>query len=138
MNLSNSSRGFSLVELLVAVLIVAILMAVAMPSYQKHVVKTKRAEAKTLLTNTAQALERCYSRNSSYTSDCSVSLNAESEGGDYKLSANVDETKFVLKAEPQGGQASRDTECGVFVLEHNGKRGAKDGSATADQVRKCW
>src|SRR5690625_6234539 len=68
MNLSNSSRGFSLVELLVAVLIVAILMAVAIPSYQKHVVKTKRAEATANLMSTAQALERCYSRNSGYIS----------------------------------------------------------------------
>ena len=60
------ARGFTLVELMAAVAIVAILTALAMPSYKEHVAKSRRSEAMTALLDGAQALERYYSANSTY------------------------------------------------------------------------
>ena len=61
--------GFTLVELMTVVVVIAILVAVAFPSYQDHVRKAKRAEGKTALLKAAQVLERNYSDNNVYVVD---------------------------------------------------------------------
>ena len=53
--------GFTLIELMTVVAVIAILSAVAYPSYQEHVRKAKRAEGKAALLKAAQMLERAYS-----------------------------------------------------------------------------
>jgi|SRR5690625_2039680 len=158
------TKGFSLIELMVVVLILGILMAVALPGYQKHAVKTKRAEAVAILMNTAQALERCYSRNSSYvpiTGDegdivkpCKIvgklkSSSDEdkilSETGIYLVTGDVESTRFELKATPQNKnkkgepdlQKTREDkyqECGYFTLDQTGKR----GNQYTDKPEDCW
>jgi len=145
-----------MVELMVVVLIVAILMAVAVPSYQKHTVKTKRSEAKAVLMNTAQALERCYSRNSSYLNEddkkCDIASNLGGDGegvlsetGIYLVKGDIERTRFKLTATPQNtnkkGEADlqkdredKYKECGEFTLEHTGKR----GNEYTDNPEDCW
>jgi len=59
-------NGFSLIELMIAVGIVGILAAIAIPSYSAYVKRTNRTDATRSLSVTAQALERCYSQNFSY------------------------------------------------------------------------
>lgn len=56
MNMKN--KGFTLVEMLVVVAAIAILAAIAMPSYSQYVRKAKRAEAKTALMSVLQAQEK--------------------------------------------------------------------------------
>lgn len=133
--------GFTLVELVVAVAIIALLMAIAIPSYTNYVVKSNRAEARVTISNVAQALERCYSRHASYSDTACViaqELGAggvSSETGLYLITApTLERTRFVLEAVPQGTQATRDTKCGVFTLNQNGLRGMRDGGTVAD----CW
>lgn len=59
-------KGFTLIELMIVVAIVAILAAVVYPSYQSAVTKTKRAEARAALMQVMQQQERYYSQNSTY------------------------------------------------------------------------
>ena len=47
-------RGFSLIEVMIAVAIVGILVAIAVPSYQNHLRKGRRAEAQSFITQVAQ------------------------------------------------------------------------------------
>ena len=60
------SRGFTLMELLITVGILAILAAIAIPSYSAYVVRGQRASAKVVLLQTAQSLERYYTANGAY------------------------------------------------------------------------
>ena len=67
----NSGHGFTLVEMVVVIAILAILVTIAYPSYRSQVRKSRRTDAKQSLTLTAQQLERCYSRYRRFNSlDC--------------------------------------------------------------------
>ena len=130
-------RGFTLIELMIVVSVIAILVAIAYPSYREHVVKTRRAEAKIALEEVAGRLERCFTRFNAYdATDCAAAATATSENGWYAVSATaLAASSYTLTAAPQGAQASDDTKCGSLTLTHTGIRGQ---SATPPSGYECW
>ena len=131
----SADSGFTLIELMIAVAILAIIVAIAIPTYERYVIETNRGEGKVIINNVAQGLERCYSRFSQYNDGaCTVTLPAVSENGHYSVTAALTATTYTLTAAPQDSQATRDTECGSLTLDHRGFRGVT-GSGT---VEDCW
>ncbi|AKS40637.1 type IV pilin protein [Wenzhouxiangella marina] len=138
----NPAAGFTLIELMVALAILAIVMAIAIPSYSNYVIRTNRTEGKAAIMDAAQALERCYSRFNRYNdaANCTVvtPLGGDgigSETGTYLVtSVAMTGTTYTLRATPQGTQATRDTECGNFQITHTGQRSIS-GTGT---VEDCW
>jgi type IV pilus assembly protein PilE len=149
------SAGFTLVELMVAVVVVTILIAIAVPSYSNSVRKSRRTEAKTALLDLASREERFLSTNGAYTNDSGNLGFASSTGsstyqvtvgsGYYQVSVCVAATipgscgasqavgtgaTYLLTAAPIGAQA-KDTTCGTFTLDNTGAQGA---AATSG----CW
>ncbi len=130
------TRGVTLIELIIAVAVVAILAAIAFPSYQEQMRKTRRADGKAELMETAQQLERCYTRFSRYNDgNCGVALPFNSSEGYYVVSAAaITASAFTLDATPQGDQAN-DTRCGVLRLTSTGLQGSQGQSTDANE---CW
>lgn len=129
--------GFSLIELMAAMAIAAILASVALPSYQDSVRRTHRADARILLTTTAQRLERCRTQYGSYDDvSCAVGAAANSEHDYYRLVVARNPDTFLLTATPLGAQVS-DRSCAQFSLNELGVRTAanSDGEPSA---RQCW
>lgn len=134
---AQRDSGFTLIELLIAMAVLGIVMAVAIPNYRQWVLESGRAEGKAILMQGAQTLERCFTRFSRY-NDANCALGAgdtlDSESGKYQLTVTaVNATTFNLSAAPQGGQAE-DSKCGTLTLTSAGVRGISGTGVVAD----CW
>jgi type IV pilus assembly protein PilE len=135
------SGGFTLIELMIVVAVVAILASIAIPSYTQYVIRSNRTEGKVLLMQSAQSLERCYSRFGAYTNtSCEGLFPQTSESGFYEVDFPGDDdvaaNSFTLSAVPQGTQATRDTKCGTLTLNHVGQKGL--GTTATGTVDECW
>jgi type IV pilus assembly protein PilE len=115
---SPSVRGFTLVELMIVVVIVAILLAVALPSYQNSVQKGRRADAKSALLDAANRQEGNMLDRGTYSlelTDLGFNQNPYlSEEGHYSVAATV-----------CSGTA--------FILHSNGSK-----TATGSDELNCW
>lgn len=143
----HQSLGFTLVEIMIVVAIIAILAAIAVPSYQAHIIKANRAAATACLLEQAQFMERFYTTNLRYhltTAGVAVVLPASAAGGPsgcgldlaarYAFSFNpaVTARAYTIQAVPTALQ--NDPECGTLTINNTG---VKTESGTAD-VRYCW
>ena len=135
MSRMRRQRGVTLMELMVVMVIVGILSAIAYPAYRKTVMRANRTNAKTVLTQTAQTFERCFTRTNTYVG-CVVLPFATPEGN-YQISelAAATATTFSLQAVPQGTQA-QDLQCATFTLNQINARAVTGTWAATPQ--QCW
>jgi type IV pilus assembly protein PilE len=132
-------RGVTLIELMVVVVILGILVAIGYPGYQSQIQKTRRADGHAALLNTAQALERCFTRFNSYNNAGCVATTAplvagtpSTQGWYIVRDTAPAATTFALAATPQGAQAG-DAQCAILTLNNTGLRGA-----TGTVPANCW
>lgn len=148
------SRGFTLVEMLIVVLIVGILASIAFPSYQRYVLQAGRADGKAKLMEIMQAQERYYSQHQTYVVALNGSATANPPTGlGYRVTpVPSDEGRYTVEAAPCGntagltiascvrltatrtGAQANDAECGNLTLDSRGTRGIT-GNGNVDT---CW
>jgi type IV pilus assembly protein PilE len=141
-------KGFTLLEMIVAMTIVAILASLAYPAYHEHVQRGRRAEAKAILMEMAQFMERYYTQYNSY-DKATLPVAASPRGGaalynlnfggactrDEKASTtNAAPDCFLIQAIPVVPGSMEKDRCGTFTLDHLGYR-AVSGPAG---VSECW
>lgn len=141
-------KGFTLIEVMIVAAIVAILAAVAFPSYQEHVRKSRRADCTTVMMSLANAMERRYSLSTpaSYLAVAPATQippgfatcpsNPGAAGAFYNITMPVaTATTFTIRAAPAGAQAG--DKCGTLTLTHAGVKGV-DGATGGMTAQTCW
>ena len=139
----TKAHGFSLIELMITVVIVAILASIAIPSYSAYVLRSHRTDAKSALLDMASLEERFFSTNNSY-SQTSTDLGYPAGGlpfnvglnGYYQITAltvlaatpptagnNGTPASYSITASAVGTQI-KDTQCLQFTINSAGQQGA--------------
>jgi len=129
--------GFTLIEVMIVVAVIALLAGVALPAYQESLRKARRSEARIALTTASQMLERYNTENNTFVgatfgNAASDVYKNKSESGYYNLAlpaASLGVRAFVINAVPTGAQAT--DACGTFTLNQAGVRSVTGGTLTA-------
>lgn len=128
-------RGFTLIELVIVIAVVAILLAVAVPSFQEQMAKSRRADAFSTLGQLQLAQEQWRASNPSYATAAqfaarlTAATNA-SEYYTYTLPASG-ATNYTIQAAPKGGQSG--DRCGNLSLVYNAGATSRTASTGADR-----
>ncbi len=124
-------KGFTLLELMIVIAIIAILTSVAYPNYQDSVRQARRSDAQAAMLEMANYMERKFTEKNQYNSlSASSMITASQITSDYYTFTlpTLTTTSFTINGAPQGTQAS--DSCGTLTLTHTGdKRAAITG---------CW
>lgn len=147
-NASKTNFGFTLLELMVTVVIIGILASIALPSYQNYLRRGYRADAKALLMENAQYMERNFTEANRYDKNSAgnaISLPdnqspRETTAPKYTIAVTATTTTFTLTAEPVEGGVMANDECGSFTLNNLGQKRVVINSAinTGDTAATCW
>ncbi|GAA5446053.1 hypothetical protein Misp06_04261 [Microbulbifer sp. NBRC 101763] len=140
--------GFTLIELMIVVAIIAILAGIAWPSYVDHVRTASRADAQGALMGLAQAMEKHYTQNGSYAGAANgggddgtpgifpaqVPLDGGSPKYNLTITVGTDPSTYILTATPISGQADD----GVLLLSSSGQRTWDRDNDGIDSKDSCW
>ncbi|HUB88580.1 MAG TPA: type IV pilin protein [Dyella sp.] len=142
--------GFTLIELMIVVAIVAILAAIAIPQYRKYVQQSNRSTAKSALLDLSRREETYYSTNNTYTlnllslgySSSNIANNQiqvpNSSNPTYVVSFSAPATSgssastYTAQAAPTGSQAG--DSCGTYSVDYLGNQ----LPATSSGGSSCW
>lgn len=140
-------QGFTLIELMITVAIIGILASIVYPSYRQYVQRANRAEARSVLLEAAQFMERSYTTNSCYhrnDANCTTaavnltlpaSLTQSPKVGTAKYTIDFSSQTsqaYTLRATPTGVMTG--DMCGTYTLTNTGIQGQGSGGTLAE----CW
>jgi len=139
--MKKTMQGFTLIELMIVVAIVALLARIALPSYQEYVRRSARAEARAAIMNMAQLQERNFSDRGAYVTVDGSSVapwaaasyysgsTYASRKYDITVAATTD--TYTITATPSNG--ATDPTCGNLTLDNTGTKNSSPGDAAT-----CW
>jgi type IV pilus assembly protein PilE len=139
-------NGFTLIEILIVLVIIGVLTAIAIPSYQQYMVRAARHQAEATMLNLSQMEERFFTNNYTYYAMTTQPPNADPNGwsnfsGDsmgarkYDIIINAPipggaANTYIIQASPSNGFA--DSGCGTLSLDNMGVKGSAGSPST------CW
>lgn len=143
---TRKQAGFSLIELMAVITIMALLATLAVTSYQNSIRKARRADAKTVLMETALFLERNYTETNSYNElpdgstlgnnelpHAEAPIDGNSKFYDIQFQATPTTHAFTIDAIPKNGQ-EKDTLCATLRIDDMGTKAVTGSGSVGD----CW
>ncbi len=139
--------GFTLIELMIAVVVLSIITTIALPSFRENIRQGRRLEARSLLLENAQFMERFFTENNRYNlrADGSTAVTlpilASPRSGQslYTISfdtlAPLSSDSFNLRAVPVAGSAMDGDACGTYLLSNLGVRANLHNTKSSQE---CW
>ncbi|WP_345814215.1 type IV pilin protein [Paraburkholderia sp. PREW-6R] len=140
----TATKGFTLLELVITLAIIATLAVFAVPAYRSHVARTHRIDAAAALYRAAQFVEQA----------ASSAVSALPPGMDQApqfgapiyllrvLPANDTNGGYSIEAAPSEAGPARDDVCGIFTLDATGQRGNRNSNTGANAIApssgECW
>ena len=122
---------------MIVVVIVAIIVSIAYPSYQEQIRKTRRSDAQSALMNAAAILERNYTQFGHY--GAGAAIPATSSENFYTLTAVgtiANSQIFTITAAPVAGTDQANDRCGNLTINQTQQRGAVNGNGLGEA--ECW
>ncbi len=142
---TRTDAAVTLLELLIALAIAALLAAMAYPSYRQHLLRAHRTEAIESLLTVAAEQERHHLAHGHYAGyfraadDAGLAVEPVTPTGRYRLDLEeAGPVSYVAVATPMpAGSQAMDQRCARFVVRASGQRTATD-AAGRDTTRECW
>jgi type IV pilus assembly protein PilE len=135
----RKAAGFTLIEVMIAVVIIGIVAGIAVPSYSNYMTDARRTDAISFLSEVAGEQVRYFSDNNQYATTMKelgygAAATFTTPEGHYMVSVNnATALKFLLTATPvTGGKQASDAECANFTISNTGQR--KSTGTKTD----CW
>lgn len=131
----RAARGFSLIELMSACTIAAVVAGLAVPSWQGSLLKSRRADAVQALTRLQAAQEQYRGNHGHYAATLdTLRLGTRSEAGHYLLALDREaDGRYRASATPAAGGAQQaDHDCAPLTLA------VDSGFARPGPTRRCW
>jgi type IV pilus assembly protein PilA len=122
--MKSMQKGFTLIELMIVVAIIAILAAIAIPAYQNYLIRSQVSEGMVLTGGARTAVSEYFSNTGKYPGDnasAGLPTNATSISGKYVSSVTVDDGIITAKF---GGQSNAAISSDTFVLSPINKGGS--------------
>jgi len=141
----QKNKGFTLIEIMITVVILGIIVAVALPSYQNYIQKSRRVEAKNLLMKINAEQEKYYFDNNAYFDDAYLKTqswvklqngNVITENGFYQVSLSSTDLRadFLATATPSASSTQvNDKRCTSLTINQSNLQGA-----TGSDPDSCW
>ena len=147
----NKQNGFTLIELIIVIAIIGVLTAIAFPSYQNYLKKSRREDAKGALMGLANAMERHFTETNSYQKAATSNADTgtpriysaispiDGDTAYYDLSITAaTQTTYTIKATPISGSTQKDD--GFLEMKHTDSKGRwdRDNSGSLSNSETGW
>ncbi len=139
--------GFTLIELMISVAVLSIIAAIALPSFRENIRQGRRLEARSLLLENAQFMERFFTENNRYNlrvdggTAVELPILASPRTGQslytisFDTAAPLTADSFNIRATPVAGGAMDGDSCGTYFLSNLGARANLHNTKTSQE---CW
>jgi type IV pilus assembly protein PilE len=142
--MKRSKAGFTLIELMIAIAVLAILVSIAFPAYQDYVRRAQRSTAKTVLLQAGQWVERYRIANNSYL-NASANMPADFSHSpptgkvQYNITAVTTSSGYTLQAVPDPSGGMVNDMCGTLEIDQTGAQLVLiGGTSQPGLVATCW
>jgi len=129
----KAERGFTLIELMITIVVLAIIVSIAYPSYMEQTRKARRSDGTSALSKASMMMESCRANLATFTG-CVPDANSEEGYYGIGVAVAVDGLSYTLTATAQGVQL-KDDKCDTITLTSAGTKGH---TGTAGDAATCW